>query len=247
MEKVNFFIPAAGLGSRLYSLTEDKPKALVEVQGKPMINYILDKAIKLNVSEIIVNVHHFSEKMKEYLNANYPKVLISDETDKLLNTGGGLKKALNILKTKNNYPTIVCNVDIKTNYNFSKLVKLASEITSNINNYNDVLAFLIVSNRKSSRYLHFNKNMELIGWENVNTKEVIKAKEEGVCYKLAYSGIQLVNNKILCCFSKDDEFPLIPEYLKLSENHTIIGIEVKDTFLDLGKYDDLIKLNKNTI
>ena len=100
MEKVNFFIPAAGLGSRLYSLTEDKPKALVEVQGKPMINYILDKAIKLNVSEIIVNVHHFSEKMKEYLNANYPKVLISDETDKLLNTGGGLKKALNILKTK---------------------------------------------------------------------------------------------------------------------------------------------------
>ncbi len=244
MEKVNFFIPAAGLGSRLYPLTKDKPKALVEIKGKPMINYILEKAINLNASEIIVNVHHFSDQLKDYLNKYYKSVLISDETEKLLNTGGGLKKALEILKSKNNYPTIVCNVDIKTDLNFNKLVLLAQKINNNIDNYNNVLAFMIVSDRISSRYLHFNNNMELIGWENVKTKEVIKVREDDVCYKFAYSGIQLVNNKILNYFTTEKEFPLIPEYLRICRNNTILGVEVKNTFFDLGKYKDIITLNK---
>lgn len=258
--EVNLFIPAAGLGTRLYPLTKDKPKALVEINGKPMIQHVLDKfttSNSLHISKIIVNVHHFADKLVNFLYNYDSKIIISDETDRLLDTGGGLKQALSILS--DNTPLLVHNVDIESNFNFDEFC--------NQNFDNSTLATLVVSDRESSRHLLFNKEMQLIGWENIKTNEKIliehipsvssvsSVSSESLCQTSvplcqtsvslcqttaslcsSFSGIQLVNPKIQENFTKERAFPLIPEYLRLAQNHIFKGYVANDSYFnDLGK------------
>ena len=151
---------AAGLGTRLKPLTDHMPKALVPVAGKPMLEHVILKLIASGFDEIVINVHHFAEQIIDFLKEknNFGiKIWISDETEELLDTGGGIKKASSLL----NEPFLVHNADILSNVDLKTLYDfhIASE--------ND--ATLLVSPRKTVRYLLFNQTNRLCGWINKDT------------------------------------------------------------------------------
>ena len=156
---------AAGLGTRLKPLTDNKPKALVEVGGKTMLELVILKLKEAGFNEIVINIHHFGQQIIDYLKANNNfglTIHISDERDYLLDTGGGIKKATPFLM--GNEPFLVHNVDIFSNVDLRQLYEnhLKSGAT----------ATLLVSQRKTARYLLFNKENKLCGWHNNETGEV---------------------------------------------------------------------------
>ena len=153
---------AAGLGSRLRPLTDERPKALVELNGKPLITGVIEKLAAAGVTEIVVNLHHFADELRQYLAKNDFGLPIhfSDEKKLLLDTGGGLKKAAEFFKDGG--PFFAYNVDILTDIDLTKLYHQHLE--------NKALATLAVRKRKTSRYLLFDKDFKLQGWENILTQ-----------------------------------------------------------------------------
>ena len=154
---------AAGLGTRLRPLTDHKPKALVEVGGKTLLEIQLEKLANVGFTDIVVNVHHFADQIKNFLN-NYKdkdkiNCRISDESAKLLNTGGGLKFAFN---DGINEPVLIHNVDILSDANLSFLYETCKQCD----------AVLLVSERQTQRYLLFDNDMRMVGWTNIATGEV---------------------------------------------------------------------------
>ena len=153
---------AAGLGTRLKPLTDHMPKALVPVAGKPMLEHVILKLIAAGFNEIVINVHHFANQIIEFLKEkeNFGITIhISDETDCLLDTGGGIKKAASFFT--DGEPFLVHNVDILSNTDLKSLYDY------HINSNND--ATLLVSSRKTVRYLLFNAQQDLCGWINKDT------------------------------------------------------------------------------
>ena len=159
---------AAGLGTRLKPLTDRMPKALVRVGGKPLIEHIVRRLVSAGSRRIVVNVHHFANQIIEYLRQNNfgADIRISDESEMLLDTGGGIKKATPLFNT--NEPVLIHNVDILSNVDLRALYDYACEAETE----QKVDAVLLVSPRKTKRYLIFNKDMRLVGWTNVDTGEV---------------------------------------------------------------------------
>lgn len=230
-KKVNLFIPSAGLGTRLMPLTAELPKALVHVNGKPMIEHVLQQTKSDYVDKTIVNVHHHSQKLINYLQTYHKDIIISDETQCLLNTGGGLKKALELLD--DDKVLVVHNVDIETNYHIDNLIEIALTRC-------DSMGCLIVSDRESSRKLLFDENMKLCGWHNCKTDDwIFSTERKKYKYELAFSGIYAVNQDIRGYLSNVEEssFELIPTLLKIAEKETFVGINVSGFYFnDLGKY-----------
>ncbi|MEA3317330.1 MAG: nucleotidyltransferase family protein [Bacteroidota bacterium] len=219
---------AAGLGTRLKPLTNDKPKALVEVNGITMLERNIKNLIYYGFDEIIINVHHFADKIITFLKENNNfgiKIAISHENDYLLDTGGGLKNAAWFFNT--NEAFLVHNVDIISNINLLDLYN------NHINN--KAMATLAVKKRKSSRYLLFNNNNELCGWENIKTKEKIISKNNTTTKQLAFSGIQIINPQIFNFLKQNGAFSIIDIYLNLSKNNKIISYEHDSNFwFDIG-------------
>ena len=165
---------AAGLGTRLKPLTDTMPKALVPVAGQPLLWHVIMKLKDAGFGRIVVNVHHFADQIIDYLCANDNfglDIRISDEREQLLETGGGIKKALPLFDPSE--PILIHNVDILSNLDLNALPTDAP--------------LLVVSERKTKRYLQFNDTMRLIGWKNIETGEVKGC--EG--HSLAFSGIHL--------------------------------------------------------
>ena len=158
------FIPAAGLGTRLLTLTEHRPKALVEVGGVPLLKIAIDNLVRQGVTRIVVNVHHFADMLIDYLQSYDwgTEVLVSNEKDKLLDTGGGLKKAAPLFKRDE--PILIHNVDILSRINFRDLVELHQQDGNFVT--------LAVSVRDTSRFLLFADNGLLVGWNNRTTGEI---------------------------------------------------------------------------
>ena len=190
---------AAGLGSRLKPLTDTKPKALIEVAGKPMLEHVILKLKASGFNEIVINVHHFADQILDFLQANHNfgvDIHISDETEELLDTGGGLEKAGKYFispchEDKNGI--LLHNVDILSNCNLQDLIRFHQQTP-------DVYATMLVSRRITSRYLLFDGNNLLCGWINKTTGEVKPAGlkyEEGKYREYAYSGIQAINPLLL--------------------------------------------------
>lgn len=164
---------AAGLGTRLRPLTDRIPKALVEVGGKPLLYHVITKLRQSGFDRIVVNVHHHSDQIIDYLDANDfgVDIKVSDETDKLLDTGGGLKKAASLFRSDE--PVLIHNVDILSNVNLRKFYTEGGTMK----NYGsgkplDAAATLLVSWRQTKRYLLFDSEMRLVGWTNIETGEV---------------------------------------------------------------------------
>ena len=229
-------ILAAGLGRRLKPLTNDKPKALVEVGGKPMIQWVLEKLEKEGFNEIIVNVHHFADQLIEFLN-NYKsanlKIEISDESNFLLDTGGALLKAADFLKGTE--PFLIHNVDILSTIDLQKFYNYHLE--------NGALATLAVKKRKSFKYLLFNKNNELAGFHNEKTGEsIFSTNSPSFLTKYGFSGIHVISPEIFDLIIEKGKFSITNLYLRLARKNKILAyIHNDDYWFDLGKRDQIIK------
>lgn len=234
---------AAGLGSRLRPLTDHMPKALVPVNGRPLLQILIEKLKDEGFTEIVVNVHHFAEMIKDFLSEHNNfgiDIRISDETDMLLETGGGVKKAAQLF-TQNNEPFLIHNVDILSNLALADVMKRTAELEVDFKgNRQQPAATLIVNGRSSSRYLLFDKNNILVGWTNINTNEVktpypnLKIDE---CRRFAFSGIHVFQPTLLPLMETwQGKFSIIDFYLSVC-NKVPIYADFNNTLqlLDVGK------------
>lgn len=227
---------AAGLGTRLHPITLNKPKALIEVHGKPLLMHAIEKLQNSGVDEIIVNVHHFPDQIINFIKSNSFQIpiQISDERDMLLDTGGGLKLAAFFLQKET---FLLYNVDILCDLNLSELISSHHKTKS--------LATLVVQNRQTKRYLLFDENNILSGWENIESGEQILIKERAHLRRYAFSGIHIVDPKIFKLMLNENKFSMIDLYLKLGGANKISAfIDTKSNWIDVGKIEQLKHLNK---
>lgn len=228
---------AAGLGTRLHPHTLDKPKALVEVAGKTLLERAIIRLIEAGCTEIIVNVHHFAEQIITFINQHQWEVPIhvSDERDELLDTGGGLKKAHRLLS--GDEPFLIYNVDVLSNLNLNELVRYHNE--------KKALVTVVVRKRDTARYLVFDEEMQLSGWTNIKTGEVRMARECVNRNLFAFSGIHLVSPAIFNHIKESGKFSVIHLYLRLAATQSIFGYSDESSlWMDLGKPDQLEKANE---
>jgi NDP-sugar pyrophosphorylase family protein len=227
---------AAGVGSRLKPLTDFKPKALVEIEGKPLLFYAIKKLAAAGCTGIIVNVHHFANQIVEYLHQNDNfgiDIQISDETDLLLDTGGGLKKASWFFSDAS--PFFVYNVDVISDISLDKMLDVHAKTGS--------MATLAVMNRQTSRYLLWDNDFFLAGWRN-KEKNIDKISRHVSHYnELAFSGIQVLNPIIFSYFKHDNPvFSILDLYLDVAKYEKIAGYNHSgDAWFDLGKYNEFDK------
>ena len=225
---------AAGLGTRLKPLPDRIPKALVSVGGEPLLKRVIFQLKEAGFTRIVVNVHHFSQQIIDYLRENNNfgmDIRISDESDKLLETGGGIKKAWPLFDQTE--PILIHNVDILSNVNLQKFYQNAP-----------LAARLLVSERKTKRYLLFDDTMRLVGWTNIETGEV-KSPYSGLNPKdyqmYAFSGIHMVAPSLFPLMEDEpDKFPIMDFYLRHCDKVRIEGYVKNDLkLMDVGKQETL--------
>lgn len=229
---------AAGLGTRLKPFTDHMPKALVPVAGKPMLEHVINKLKSAGVDEIVINVHHFAQQIIDFLKEkdNFGiKIWISDETEELLETGGGIKKAAPFF----NEPFLVHNADILSN------VDLKSMYDYHLTNGND--ATLLVSSRKTVRYLLLDDTNRLRGWVN---KETLQTKPEGFIYQpevqkeYAFGGIHIISPTLFKYMGNQwtGKFSIMDFYLQTCKEAQLGGYIKEDLqLIDIGKPEMLAK------
>ena len=239
---MNALIFAAGLGTRLKPLTDTMPKAMVPINGKPLVQILIEKLKGIGVTEVVINVHHFAQQIIDFVNANNGfgiDIRFSDETDMLLETGGGLKKAARLFS--NDQPILVHNVDILSNADLLGL-------------YNEVLTTstttLLVSQRQTQRYLLFDDTNRLVGWTNIATGEIkspfpeIKAlAQTSHLSKFAFSGIQVFHPSLRPLLEAwPGTFSIIDFYLSICDKVDIrCHFDPQLQLLDVGKLDTIAK------
>lgn len=230
---------AAGLGTRLRPLTDNMPKALVPVAGKPMLERVILRLKDAGFNDITVNIHHFGEQIMDFLRANNnfgAEIHISDERDKLLDTGGGIKNARHFLD--GNEPFLVHNADILTDIDLAAFYR--HHVESNAE------ATLLVSQRNTARYLLFNDTYNLQGWINKSTGEV---KPEGFSYQegsyqeLAFGGMHAISPSLFRYMESEQwtgKFSIIPFYLSVCKQTHIQGYPLQGfRWFDIGKPETL--------
>ena len=225
---VHGLIFAAGLGTRLKPLTDTMPKALVPLAGKSLLQWQVEKLRDAGITDIVVNVHHFPDMIIDTIRANDGwgcNIAVSDERDELLDTGGGLRKAKDLLISNiqcpmsNESPILACNVDILSNIDIKAFIASYDPQT---------LGSLVVSARQTQRYLLFDEQNNLRGWTNIATGEVrpesISNLQSPISNyrKLAFSGMQILSPRIFehmneVVAEKGDKFSLIDLYLSICE------------------------------
>jgi len=223
-------ILAAGLGTRLRPVTNSIPKALVVSGGKTLLQHAIEHLKKNGIREIIINIHHFPDQIIDFLNRHQNfdvEITVSDESDKLLDTGGGLRKAGWFFARHESF--VVRNVDIISDIDLRKM--------EDFHNHLEALATLAVRNRKTSRYLIFDENHLLRGWKNVSTGQTILPRTSGnQFHDYAFSGIQNMKPEIFSKITEEGKFTLINLYLRLCADERILGyLEMDSKWKDAGK------------
>lgn len=221
---------AAGLGTRLQGETADKPKALVQIGGKTLLQRAIEKLKAEGVDEIVVNVHHFASLVIDFIESRdwgIP-VHISDESEKLLETGGGLKKAAPFFSGTS--PILIYNVDILSNLDLRFLQE---------NHFNTgALATLVVRKRETQRYFKFDSDKNLVGWLNKKTGDTKISRPENfeTATEMAFSGIHIVQPELLKLMPEEDRFSIVKVYLELAKTREIKGyFDDSDAWMDVGK------------
>ena len=243
-------ILAAGLGTRLKPLTDTMPKALVPVGGKPLLDLNIRKLQSQGYDRFVVNVHHFAQQIVDYVaQQDYASLVhFSDETEQLLETGGGLKKAQGLFRYDE--PILIHNVDILDNVDYGWFSRQHEAAEA---------AVLLVSRRKTKRYLLFDSAMRLMGWKNIETGEVkspfpwLREAEITIdddlkvttlstqLYAFAFSGIHSFSPRLFSLMDRfPDRFPIIDFYLSVCHRAAVVGLVKPDLLvLDVGKLDSL--------
>ncbi len=227
-------ILAAGLGTRLRPLTDHRPKALVEINGRTLLEITLDRLRTSGVSEVIINVHHFAEMILEYLKTNHNfgmRIEVSRE-DVLLDTGGGLRKAAYFFvgdSTSSEEPFIVHNVDVLSAIDLRRMVQFHSD--------HRALATLAVQDRETSRYLLFDDQLQLCGRRSGSDREsqLVRACERSQA--LAFSGIHVISPRLLRMMNEEGAFSIITTYLRLAgQGEKIFAFRADEYYWrDLGR------------
>jgi NDP-sugar pyrophosphorylase family protein len=227
---------AAGLGTRLKPFTDNKPKALVEINGVALLEMVIKRLIFFGFNEIIINVHHYSQQIIEFLSSknNFDiRIEISDESALLLDTGGGLKKAGHFFN--DGKPFLVHNVDILSDIDLNLLYKAHLQ-----HNY---LATLACTERPSTRHFLINNENELCGWKNEKTGEVIISKETNLYLKpIAFCGIQIISPEFLGLINETGTFSIINTYLRLATVNAIKVMPFQNLkWIDIGSLENYKK------
>lgn len=222
---------SAGYGTRLQPLTNSIPKALVEVNSITLLEHNILKMISYGIKHIVINVHHLSEIIIQYIEKkNYPAQILISYEEELLDTSGGLFKARDLFSVK--HDILVHNVDILSFIDFLEL--------ENHHKANKSLSTLCVSKRNTSRYLLFNSLGQLSGWENIKTNERIISNPSEEYNQLAFSGIQIIKPELIQYLNPKGS--IIPCLLEISKTNKISNfIHDKDIWLDVGNPKALIK------
>lgn len=230
---------AAGLGTRLKPLTDTMPKALVPVGGTPLLEILIRKMIDAGVTDIVINVHHFAGQIIRFIEENKQfgiHIAFSDETDMLLETGGGIKKAVPLLSVENpeNRPFLVHNVDIISNVDLRDFCMKGA----------DCAALLLVSERKTKRYLLFDNGNRLVGWTNIETGEVktpYQHLDVAECKRYAFAGVHLFSPRLFPYFEKwKDKFSIIDFYLSVCDREPVYAYPHPGLkLMDVGKLETL--------
>jgi NDP-sugar pyrophosphorylase family protein len=206
---------AAGLGTRLRPLTDNRPKALVEINGRTLLEITLARLRGFGVDDVIINAHHFADMIVDYLNVNNNfdmKIEVSHE-EELLDTGGGLKKASHFFAdlTRSNEPFIMHNVDVLSTIDLGRMLQFHHE--------NQALATLAVQQRKTSRYLLFDQESQLCGRRAKEREaEIVRpaGQRNALGNALAFSGIHLISPRLLSMLTEEGAFSIVTAYLRLA-------------------------------
>ncbi len=232
-------ILAAGLGTRLRPITDQTPKALLQAGPYTLLQFAILKLKNSGFNELIVNVHHHADQVIDYLrkNRNFGcNIVLSDEREQLLDTGGGIKKTAWFFN--DHQPFLVYNVDIVTDLDLLQLYRHHVKCQN--------LATLVVRNRKTSRYLQFDSNLQLCAWENVSTgeKRIARPSTEPLI-SYAFSGIHVINPSLFSQMEDQDRFSIIDTYLRLAVAHPIGGyLDTSQLWADAGKPESLVEAGK---
>lgn len=226
-------ILAAGLGTRLRPLTNDRPKALVEVGGRTLLEITIARLREFGVREVIVNVHHFAGMVTKYLHEknNFGMRIEISEEESLLDTGGGLKKAVWFFRDEGGEaaPFILHNVDVISTIDLRRMLDFHTQ--------NQALATLAVQQRPSSRYLLIDDQMRLCGRRLVKEQKTELVRPSPQLQELAFSGIHVISPRLLRMMSEEGAFSIVQSYLRLSgEGERIVAYRADgDYWRDLGK------------
>ena len=228
-------ILAAGLGTRLKPFTDKHPKALASVNNKTLLQINIEYLQSFGINNVIVNVHHFANQITETIEKNNgwgSNISISDETNEVLETGGGLQKAAWFFKDADDF--VLMNVDILTDLDLGKIISF--------HKIHKPLATLATTNRESSRYFLFDNDNKLCGWENIKTqkKKIITPAES--LNRKAFSGIHIISNKIFSLIKQEGKFSMVDVYLSLCSANTILSFDHSQSkFIDVGNPESIIK------
>ncbi len=233
-------ILAAGLGTRLRPFTNDRPKALVEIAGRTLLEITIERLRSVGVTEVIVNTHHFADRMTDFLrNHKVPgmRIEISHEII-LLDTGGGLKNASSFFLEPGPHrdqPFILHNVDVLSKIDICAMLRFHVE--------RGALATLAVQNRSTSRYLLFDETTNLCGRRSGLTGKTELVRPAAATQALAFSGIHVLSPKIFDLLTEIGAFSIIDAYLRLAaEGHTIAAFRADDSYWrDLGRPEHIEK------
>ena len=229
-------ILAAGLGTRLKELTADKPKALVKVAGKPLLEHNIENLIQNGFDTIIVNVHHFGEQIIRFLESNQfaADLFVSDERGLLMDTGGGIVQALPFFHDTD--AVLVHNVDILSD------IDLRQNYDSFLRSNDD--AWLLTQDRQTTRKLLFDEDHRLIGWRNLSDGSFKWVNSPTEQFKeLAFSGMHIFRPSLFSAFSWQ-RYSIIDLYLKQAQKHNVRSFEIRPSYwFDIGKIDDFQTIN----
>lgn len=203
-------ILAAGLGTRLRPLTDDRPKALVELNGRTLLEITISRLRQFGVTDIIINVHHFADQVADHLrsNGNFGlHIELSREDDLLLDTGGGLKKAAWFFEGSDE-PFLLHNVDVLSNIDLAQMLREHER--------NHALATLAVQQRESSRQLLFDENGQLCGRRKAREASPEMVRKSANLDELAFSGIHVISPRMLSMITEQGFFSMIATYLRLA-------------------------------
>jgi NDP-sugar pyrophosphorylase family protein len=232
-------ILAAGKGTRMLPLTVNMPKPLIPIQGMPLLGHTILFLKYHGITDIIINLHHHASQVIDYIKANNSfgiRIVFSDETQELLDTGGGLYKARHFFDTSDAF--VLTSSDVITNLDLSEMIRFHQN--------RKPLVTLAVKHRHSSRDFLFDENYNLCGWHNNTTGESKTIREVPNPVKIAFSTIHVIDPLIFQEVNEQGRFSIIDLYLRLARNHYITGFEHDDSdWYECGKYENLDMLNNN--